>query len=130
MNISEDIGTRLLYENDRVRVWDLALAPGESTGMHRHENDYLYVVIGGGTLQGVSSEGDQTRGPRYGGWAGAMARCRWRRCSRGYQCGGWSLAEYYCGVKGIKKAGTQSCPLFLSLPVGEEVVNDGWVGEG
>ena len=57
MNISEDIGTRLLFENDRVRVWDLALAPGESTGMHRHENDYLYVVIGGGKLQGVSSDG-------------------------------------------------------------------------
>ncbi len=57
MNISEEIGTRLLFENDRVRVWDLALAPGESTGMHRHENDYLYVVIGGGKLQGVSSDG-------------------------------------------------------------------------
>ena len=41
MNISEDIGTKLLFENDRVRVWDLALAPGESTGMHRHENDYI-----------------------------------------------------------------------------------------
>ncbi len=57
MNISENIGTKLLFENDRVRVWDLALAPGESTGMHRHENDYLYVVIGGGKLQGVSSDG-------------------------------------------------------------------------
>jgi quercetin dioxygenase-like cupin family protein len=54
--ISEDVGTKLLFENDRVRVWDLTLAPGESTGMHRHEHDYLYVVIGGGTLQGVSSD--------------------------------------------------------------------------
>ena len=55
--VSDQIGSQLLFENDRVRVWDLSLAPSESTGMHRHENDYLYVVIVGGTLQGVSSDG-------------------------------------------------------------------------
>jgi len=55
--ISDQVGSKLLFENDQVRVWDLTLAPGESTGMHRHENDYLYVVSGGGTLQGVSSDG-------------------------------------------------------------------------
>ena len=43
--ISPEVGTRLLFENERVRVWDLQLAPGESTGVHRHERDYLYVVI-------------------------------------------------------------------------------------
>ncbi|MBT3606278.1 MAG: hypothetical protein HOE48_08860 [Candidatus Latescibacteria bacterium] len=55
--ISDQIGSKLLFENDQVRVWDLTLAPGESTGMHRHENDYLYVVIGDGNLQGVSADG-------------------------------------------------------------------------
>lgn len=55
--ISDQVGSNLLFENDRVRVWDLTLAPGESTGMHRHEHDYLYVVIGDGALQGVSSDG-------------------------------------------------------------------------
>jgi quercetin dioxygenase-like cupin family protein len=55
--VSEEIGTKLLFENDRVRVWDLTLAPGESTDLHRHTNDYLYVVIGGGTLQGVKADG-------------------------------------------------------------------------
>ena len=44
--VSPDVGTKLLFENDRVRVWDLCLQPGEGTGLHRHENDYLYVVIG------------------------------------------------------------------------------------
>ena len=24
------VGTRVLFENERIRVWDLALAPGES----------------------------------------------------------------------------------------------------
>lgn len=59
--ISPDVGTRLLFENDRVRVWDLRLAPGESTGLHRHTSDFLYVVIGDGTLQTVFSDG--TREP-------------------------------------------------------------------
>ncbi|MBM84382.1 MAG: hypothetical protein CMJ78_27830 [Planctomycetaceae bacterium] len=56
--ISSDVGTKLLFENDRVRVWDLQLQPGESTGKHRHETDYLYVCIGGGTLQGVDADGN------------------------------------------------------------------------
>ena len=56
--ISEDVGTKLLFENDRVRVWDLTLPPGESTGKHRHTDDYFYVVIGGGELQAVDSNGN------------------------------------------------------------------------
>jgi len=55
--ISPEIGSRLLFENDRVRVWDLQLAPGQSTGLHRHEHDYLYVVIGDGRLQAAGAEG-------------------------------------------------------------------------
>ena len=55
--ISADVGTRLLFENDRVRVWDLRLEPGQSTGLHRHETDFLYVVIGDGELQSVFADG-------------------------------------------------------------------------
>ncbi len=57
--VSSAVGTRLLFENDRVRVWDLRLAPGETTGLHRHKTDYLYVVIGGGTLQGIDAAGNK-----------------------------------------------------------------------
>ena len=56
-NFNSGVGTRLLFENDRVRVWDLTLAPGETLPLHRHELDYLYVVIGGGTLQTVFADG-------------------------------------------------------------------------
>ena len=41
--ISRDVGTELLFENDRVRVWGMELAPGESSPYHRHESDYVYV---------------------------------------------------------------------------------------
>ena len=105
MNISEEIGTRLLFENDRVRVWDLALAPGESTGMHRHENDYLYVVIGGGKLQGVSSDGvkREARDMEDG-------QVQWRDVDgedvhEAINVGDASLAEYYCGTEGIGSGG-------------------------
>ena len=54
--VSDDVGSKLLFENDRVRVWDLRLEPGQSTGLHRHTEDYLYVVIGGGALKGSGGE--------------------------------------------------------------------------
>jgi quercetin dioxygenase-like cupin family protein len=57
--ISSAVGTRLLFENDRVRVWDLQLAPGESTGLHRHTTDFLYVVIGDGKLQTAFPDGSR-----------------------------------------------------------------------
>lgn len=55
--ISSDVGSRLLFENEQVRVWDLRLAPGESTGLHRHETDFFYVVIGDGSLQRLAADG-------------------------------------------------------------------------
>ena len=55
--VSTKVGTKLLFENDRVRVWDLRLQPGQSTGLHRHESDYFYVVIGDGVLQGNYADG-------------------------------------------------------------------------
>ena len=57
--VSSQVGTKLLFENERVRVWDLRLAPGESTGLHRHTTDYLYVVIGGGRLEPVDADGEK-----------------------------------------------------------------------
>jgi beta-alanine degradation protein BauB len=40
---SKDVGTELLFENDRVRVWGMVLGPGESSPRHRHTADYLFV---------------------------------------------------------------------------------------
>jgi hypothetical protein len=48
---TERMGTRLLFENDRVRVWDLALAPGETLEKHIHRLDYVIVVESGGLLR-------------------------------------------------------------------------------
>jgi quercetin dioxygenase-like cupin family protein len=66
--VSSEVGTRLLFENDRVRVWDLCLAPGESTGLHRHTDDYFFVVVGDGILQAGDDKGNkkQARAMRDG----------------------------------------------------------------
>ncbi len=42
-----DVGTRLLLENDRVRVWEVRLAPGEEGEVHRHLLDHLLVQVSG-----------------------------------------------------------------------------------
>jgi hypothetical protein len=37
-----EVGSRLLYENERVRVWDITLAPGERLPFHCHRTSYFY----------------------------------------------------------------------------------------
>jgi hypothetical protein len=41
------VGTRLLFEDDRVRVWQVRLAPGEESDVHRHDLDHLLVQVAG-----------------------------------------------------------------------------------
>lgn len=50
---SENVGTRLIFENERVRVWDLALQPGESLEKHIHRTDFFFIVLEGGSLRHV-----------------------------------------------------------------------------
>ena len=42
-----NVGTKLVLENDRVRVWELELEPGGKSDVHRHDLDYLIVQIEG-----------------------------------------------------------------------------------
>ncbi len=41
------IGTNVIYEDDRVRVWRLKLAPGEDSPVHRHDLDHLLIQVRG-----------------------------------------------------------------------------------
>ena len=42
------VGSTLLSENDKVRVWIIRLAPGERIGFHRHVLDYFWTAVSGG----------------------------------------------------------------------------------
>jgi quercetin dioxygenase-like cupin family protein len=44
-------------DNERVRVTEWRFAPGEATGWHRHELDYVIVPVAGGTIRLESSDG-------------------------------------------------------------------------
>lgn len=55
-----DVATRLLFENDRVRVWELDLAPGERSATHRHDADYVLVQIEGDRIAAMPES--DTRG--------------------------------------------------------------------
>ena len=39
------VGTALLSETDRVRVWTIRLKPGERIGFHRHVLDYFWTAV-------------------------------------------------------------------------------------
>ncbi|QNE19468.1 hypothetical protein F1D05_18050 [Kribbella qitaiheensis] len=40
-----EIGTRVLLENQRVRVWEVALEAGEAQGWHLHHNPYVVLCL-------------------------------------------------------------------------------------
>ena len=55
------IATEVVFENDRVRVWQLRLAPGERSAIHRHELDNVLIQISGGRIAAepeADSEGE------------------------------------------------------------------------
>lgn len=40
-----EIGQTVLLDNDRIKVWDVTLAPGESQPWHLHHNPYLVINL-------------------------------------------------------------------------------------
>jgi beta-alanine degradation protein BauB len=52
-----DVGTSVLMENDRVKIWEMDLAPGEESAEHRHDMDYILVILEGDRVAGISTDG-------------------------------------------------------------------------
>lgn len=42
------VGSELVSESDRVRVWTIRLKPGQRFGFHRHVLDYFWSAVSGG----------------------------------------------------------------------------------
>ena len=54
------VGTTLLFENTRVRVWELALQPGQHAPFHCHTIDYFWVAVDPGPIvQRIIREGNR-----------------------------------------------------------------------
>jgi mannose-6-phosphate isomerase-like protein (cupin superfamily) len=41
------LGTSVWFENDRIRVWEVLLEPGERGEFHAHTTDYFWTVVEG-----------------------------------------------------------------------------------
>ena len=53
-------GTRKLFENDRVIVWDSTWTPGVATPMHFHDKDVVVVFLEDGDLKSTTPDGKET----------------------------------------------------------------------
>jgi len=42
---SGQVATRVLFENGRIRVWEMDLDPGQVSDWHTHQNDYVFVNL-------------------------------------------------------------------------------------
>ena len=52
-----DVGTRLWFENDHIRVWEVRLQPGERGPFHSHTRRYFWTVVDGGLGKQRSDDG-------------------------------------------------------------------------
>jgi ketosteroid isomerase-like protein/quercetin dioxygenase-like cupin family protein len=51
------VGSRLLFETNRVRVWEIRLAPGQRLHAHRHVLDYFWIATTAGRSRQHTSDG-------------------------------------------------------------------------
>jgi len=57
------VASRVVTDNERVRIWELTLAPGEASPLHRHDLDYMVVLLEGDRIAGIPGP-DSTRTAR------------------------------------------------------------------
>ncbi|MEZ5592798.1 MAG: hypothetical protein R3F53_19685 [Gammaproteobacteria bacterium] len=56
--VSSNVGSKVIFENDKVKVWDFVLQPGEETEMHKHDKSYMWYAIQGGPLDCEDEHGN------------------------------------------------------------------------
>jgi hypothetical protein len=61
------VGTALLSETDRVRVWTIRLTPGGRIGFHRHVLDYFWTAITPGRAVSHMQDGSTVERRYYAG---------------------------------------------------------------
>ena len=44
------IASEVLFENEKVTIWNLAVEPGKTSAWHLHERDYVTVTTEGGKI--------------------------------------------------------------------------------
>ncbi len=64
-----DIASKVLFENDHVKIWNLIVDPGQSSDWHLHGRDYVTIVVEGGGLTVEFEDGARQSSPSdVGSW--------------------------------------------------------------
>jgi beta-alanine degradation protein BauB len=64
---TQPIGSRVLFEDDRVRVWELVVGPGEAFPAHHHSLDYVTISLDDADLEAHEADGTVRRNHRLPG---------------------------------------------------------------
>jgi len=48
------VADEILFEDDKVRIWQMTLEPGEASDLHVHEHDYYLIILSGDLVAGVT----------------------------------------------------------------------------
>jgi mannose-6-phosphate isomerase-like protein (cupin superfamily) len=52
-----NVANTVLFEDDRVRIWEMKLKPGEHSDLHHHDHDYYLVILSGDLVAGIPPKG-------------------------------------------------------------------------
>lgn len=61
------VGSKILFEDDQVRIWEASVAPGESLPIHLHDLDYVTVALTEGDVEVYEADGTVRKGHRVAG---------------------------------------------------------------
>jgi beta-alanine degradation protein BauB len=53
----QPVGSRVLFEDDAVRIWELEVGPGETFPMHHHALDYVTVTLTESDVEAHAADG-------------------------------------------------------------------------
>jgi redox-sensitive bicupin YhaK (pirin superfamily) len=53
-----DVGTRKIFENEKLIVWEMVLEPGQKTDVHTHRRDCFVYVIDGSAMEAGDKDGN------------------------------------------------------------------------
>ena len=57
-----NVGTRVLLENERIKVWEMLLQPGQSSDLHQHTMDYVLCIVEGSGIDADRPNGETFHG--------------------------------------------------------------------
>jgi hypothetical protein len=61
--IDSNVGTKLLYQDDYVNIWEFRIAPGERCHFHAHKLRYCFTNLTESITQALDEAGTETESP-------------------------------------------------------------------